>query len=222
MVLVLLFVFVLGKYIFKYSQIKEVSGSQMDVESVVKEELKKVALTFDDGPHYKYTEVLLDGLLKRNVQVTFFVTGEHAELHPDLVLRMYQEGHLVGNHTYSHIQLKSDNKESFKKELLLTNEILKEIGGEEIVFVRPPYGSWDKALEKELNMIPVFWTVDPMDWCGGSVQEIVDKTLSKVEEGSVILLHDYFENSVEGALQIIDTMVEQGYCFVTVEELLFD
>ena len=224
-VLVLLFVFLAGKYILTHQKMKEVSGAVSKVEDQAKNtqnEMKKVALTFDDGPHYEYTEILLDGLLERNVQVTFFVTGEHAELHPELIRRMYQEGHLVGNHTYSHMQLRTDNRERYKEELVLTNEILEEIGGEEIVYVRPPYGSWDKALEKELEMIPVLWTVDPLDWCAGSVQEIVGKTLSKVEEGSVILLHDYFENSVEAALQIVDKMLEQGYCFVTVEELLFD
>lgn len=225
-VLVLLFVFLVGKGIFTDQRMTEVLGRDDIVHMVSRQgqelkEKKKVALTFDDGPHHVYTEILLDGLLERDVQVTFFVTGEHAKLHPELIRRMYQEGHLVGNHTYSHMQLRTDNKQKYKEELLLTNEILKEISGEEVVFVRPPYGSWDKALEKELEMIPVLWTVDPLDWCSGSVREIVENTLPKVEEGSIILLHDYFENSVEAALQIIDSLLEQGYCFVTVEELLF-
>lgn len=127
------------------------------------EDVKKIAITFDDGPHPSYTEQLLDGLKERGIPATFFVTGEHAELHPDIIERMFKEGHLIGNHTYSHIQLTKNNREKFKDELVRTNEILKEITGEEVQYVRPPYGSWDKSFEKELNMFPVLWTVDTLD-----------------------------------------------------------
>ena len=120
----------------------------------VKAEYKKIALTFDDGPHPYYTEELLDGLKERGVHATFFVTGEHAKLHPDVLKRMQEEGHLIGNHTYSHIQLTSKNREKFKQELIDTNAVIQEITGEEVDYVRPPYGSWDKSFEKELN-IPV-------------------------------------------------------------------
>jgi len=185
-------------------------------------EMKKIALTFDDGPHYAYTKLLLDGLKERGVVATFFVTGEHAALHPDLVQRMNKEGHLVGNHTYSHMALRHDNREEYKEELLLTSEVLEEITGEEVLFVRPPYGSWDKSLEKELNMIPVLWTVDPLDWASGSVDNIVNNTLFDVKENDIILMHDYFETSVEAALVIVDALLEEGFTFVTVEEIIFD
>ena len=185
-------------------------------------ELRKIALTFDDGPHYAYTKVLLDGLKERGVVATFFVTGEHAALHPDLVHRMHNEGHLVGNHTYSHIALRQDNREEYKEELLLTSEVLEEITGEEVLFVRPPYGSWDKSFEKELNMIPVLWTVDPLDWASGSVECIVQNTLRDVKENDIILMHDYFETSVAAALVIVDALSEEGFTFVTVEEILFE
>ncbi len=95
--------------------------------------------------------------------------GEHARLHPDIIRRMQAEGHIIGNHTYSHIQLTKNNREKFKEELIKTNEILKEITGEEVQYVRPPYGSWDKSFEKELNVFPVLWTVDPLDWCSKNV-----------------------------------------------------
>lgn len=185
-------------------------------------EIKRVALTFDDGPHYAYTKVLLDGLKEREVVATFFVTGEHAALHPDLVKRMHDEGHLVGNHTYSHMQLQHNNREEYKEELILTNEVLEEIIGEEIIFVRPPYGSWDKRFEEELNMIPVLWTVDPLDWCSNNVQCIVQNTICDVGENDIILMHDYFETSVTAALKIVDKLLEEGFVFVTVEEILFE
>ncbi len=185
-------------------------------------EIKKVALTFDDGPHYAYTKILLDGLKEREVVATFFVTGEHAALHPDLVKRMHNEGHLVGNHTYSHIQLRHDNRDEYKEELILTNEVLEEITGKEIIFVRPPYGSWDKTFEEELNMIPVLWTVDTLDWCSGSVQGIVQNTMCEVGDNDIILMHDYYETSVTAALKIVDELMEDGFTFVTVEEIVFE
>ena len=150
-----------------------------DEGQLAAEDVKKIAITFDDGPHPCYTEQLLDGLKERGVVATFFVTGEHAELHPEVIARMQEEGHLIGNHTYSHIQLTKSNRETFKEELIKTNEILKEITGEEVQYVRPPYGSWDKSFEKELNMFPVLWTVDPLDWCSKNVGCITEKKIGR-------------------------------------------
>ncbi|MBQ7838928.1 MAG: polysaccharide deacetylase family protein [Lachnospiraceae bacterium] len=182
----------------------------------------KIALTFDDGPHPFYTQQLLEGLAERGVKATFFVTGEHAELHPDVIRQMNEEGHLIGNHTYSHLQLTAGNREEFKQQLIQTNEVLERITGEEIQYVRPPYGSWDKALEGELNMFPVMWDVDPLDWCSTNVSCITEKVVDKVQENDIILMHDYYDTSVTAALKIVDELLAEGYTFVTVEEILFD
>lgn len=191
-------------------------------ESDQTEQIKKVALTFDDGPHPSYTEQLLDGLWKRGVKATFFVTGEHAALHPDIIERMNREGHLIGNHTYSHMQLSASKKTAFKEELIRTNEVIWEITGEDVLYVRPPYGTWDKSLEAELNMFPVLWDVDPLDWCSTNVSKITSGVVSAVEENDIILMHDYFETSVSAALCVVDELLEKGYTFVTVDEILFD
>ena len=183
---------------------------------------KKIALTFDDGPHPYYTEQLLDGLKERDVKVTFFVLGKHAEEYPELVERMSEEGHLIGNHTYSHIQLNQRNSDAFKEELVKTNELLEELTGQEVQYVRPPYGTWDKKFEEELNMFPVLWNIDPLDWSSTNVSGIVKKVTSKARENSIILMHDEYKTTVTAALQIIDELTEEGYEFVTVEELLFD
>lgn len=201
------------------NKVRATSGSEVEWKEAA--ESKRIALTFDDGPHPYYTEQLLDGLKERGVVVTFFVTGEHASLHPDIIKRMYEEGHVIGNHTYSHLQLRQDNREIFRKELQQTNQVLKELTGEDVVYVRPPYGSWDKELEKELNMIPVLWSVDPLDWCTEDVQTVVKRVKEKVKDNSIILLHDYFDTSVTAALQIVDELLKEGYEFVTVEEMLF-
>lgn len=185
-------------------------------------DVRRVALTFDDGPHPLYTEPLLDGLKERGVRATFFVTGENAALHPDIIKRMHDEGHLIGNHTYTHIELTKTNREKFKRELVRTNEVLQEITGEEVLYVRPPYGAWDKKLESELNMFPILWSVDPLDWCTADASCITQTVLKKVGENDIILMHDYYKTSVEAALAIVDELQQQGYEFVTVDKILFD
>ena len=185
-------------------------------------EAPKIALTFDNGPSAAWTPVLLDGLKERGVKATFFLIGENADKNPEIVKRMAEEGHLIGNHTYSHIQLTSDNKEVFREELVKTNEILKAITGENVTYIRPPYGSWDKSLEQDLNMFPVLWNVDPLDWCTPDAGLVMSRVLQQVEDGDIILLHDYYDTSVTAALMIVDEMKKQGYEFVTVEEILFD
>ena len=183
---------------------------------------KKIALTFDDGPHPRYTEQLLDGLKERNVVATFFVTGENAQNYPNIIRREQEEGHLIGNHTYSHIQLTSGNRETFREELVKTNEILENITGEKVSFVRPPYGSWDKSFEKELNMFPVLWNIDPLDWCSHNAECIAAKVVEKAGDGDIILMHDYYDTSVTAALEVVDVLQKRGFQFVTVEEILFD
>ena len=198
---------------------QEVSRQQVSAKAAAAGE---VALTFDDGPHPAYTEALLDGLKERNVSATFFVLGEHAELYPELIRRMREEGHLIGNHTYSHLQLEDGNWEVYRQELTRTNELICEITGTEPCFVRPPYGSWDRSFEQELNMFPVLWTVDSRDWCSRDASDVVSKVVEETKEGDIILMHDYYASTVDAALQVVDRLLELGYRFVTVEELLFD
>lgn len=183
---------------------------------------KKIAITFDDGPHPVYTEKLLKGLKERGVKATFFVLGQKAKEQPDIIKQMKEDGHIIGNHTYTHIQLRNSNREKFRDELVLTNEVIKEITGEEVQYVRPPYGTWDKKLEEELNMFPVLWNVDPNDWCTGNADKVTKRIVDKARENSIILLHDCYQSSVDSALASIDILMEEGYEFVTVEEILFE
>ena len=182
----------------------------------------KVALTFDDGPHPVCTPQLLDGLKKRDVKVTFFVTGENVESYPEIVKRASEEGHLIGNHTFHHVQLTAANSDDFKKEIISTNDIIQEVTGKETSFIRPPYGSWDKKYEKELDMFPVLWDVDPLDWCSTNVDKIVRSVLTGTKENSIILMHDSYDSTVTAALQVVDILKAEGYEFVTVVEILFD
>lgn len=202
------------------------SGNDKNITCVTNKEEgmenRKIAITFDDGPDPIYTPQLLDGLKERGAKASFFLMGKQAEAHPELVRRIQEEGHLIGNHTYSHIQLTKKNREAFKAELKKTNELLTGITGEEVLFVRPPYGCWDKSLETELTMLPVLWNIDPLDWSSTNVSGIVKKVTDKAKENAVILMHDEYASSVAAALEIVDILQKEGYEFVTVEELILN
>lgn len=183
---------------------------------------KKIAITFDDGPDDKYTEKLLDELKERNIKATFFVVGKNAAENRELILRMKNEGHLIGNHTYSHINLGSVANTKAIEEIAKTNEIIKEITGEETEYIRPPFGSYDKSYFKEKDMIVVMWDIDPRDWTIYDADRVAKDVISKAKDSQIILMHDIFETSIDAAVKIIDELTKQGYEFVTVEELLMD
>ena len=183
-------------------------------------EPKKIALTFDDGPHPKYTEQLLDGLKERGVAATFFVTGENAENYPDIIRREQDEGHLIGNHTYNHVELCKISKEAARTEIEATNQEIYDITGEYPMWLRPPYGEWQKNLDFYVNMFPVLWDIDTLDWKSQNVNAVMQIVESEIEDGAVILMHDAYQSSVDAALQIVDLLTAQGYEFVTVDELV--
>lgn len=184
-------------------------------------EKKKIALTFDDGPS-EYTGELLEGLKEREVKATFFVLGKCAETYPEIVKREAGEGHIVGNHTYDHEDIGKMNVESAYKEVTQTNQILLELTGVLPQYIRPPFGEWNKNLDQKIDMIPVLWSVDPLDWATENEDKIVNNVVTEVEDGDIILLHDSSISSVNAALRIIDILKQSGYEFVTVEELILN
>lgn len=182
----------------------------------------RVALTFDDGPHPSYTKKLLDGLKERGVKATFFVVGENIPGREDIIRQMWEDGHLIGNHTYDHEDISRMTTEEACEELTKTSELVKEITGEGTAYVRPPFGNWDDSLDCAMTMISVKWSVDPLDWTTGNVSQVVNRVVTKTDDNDIILLHDYYNSSVEAALQIVDILQEKGFEFVTVEELLLE
>lgn len=183
---------------------------------------KKVAITFDDGPNPDYTPDLLKGLKERGVSATFFLLGKEAEKYPELVLQMYEEGHLLATHSYAHVNLCNLNDEAAVEQVVKTNTIIEEITGECPQFIRPPFGCWKENLDYKTTMIPVLWDVDPLDWNTNNTAVIVKRVLTSVEDGDIILLHDASQSSVDAALLIIDQLQKEGYLFVTVEEMVLD
>lgn len=180
----------------------------------------EVALTFDDGPSPKYTPLLLDGLKERNVRATFFLLGQKCEGEQELVQRMQAEGHLLGNHTYNHVQLNKIPETTARQEILKTNNEIYEATGKYPEYMRPPYGAWKKNMELCVEMLPVFWDIDTLDWKSQNVDAILKAAGEEPEDGSIILMHDEYQTSVEAALLLIDRLKEKGYEFVTVDELI--
>lgn len=179
----------------------------------------KIALTFDDGPS-RYTEKLLEGLQKRGVKASFFMIGESAERNQDLVRRVKEEGHLIGNHTYHHVDVTKLSDEKAREELKEMDRVIYEILGEHVEYMRPPFGVWQEKLEQEIDVLPVMWTIDPLDWTTKNVEEIVNKVVTQAGENDIILLHDCYESSVDAALRIVDVLKAEGYEFVTVDQLI--
>lgn len=180
-------------------------------------ERKYAALTFDDGPKRGSTDRLLDGLRERGVSATFFLIGEQIEANQDLVARMAEEGHQIGNHTWSHQRL-DQGAADVSEELRRTEEALEALCGPGPYWLRPPYGqvSEDSAIDVPM----VKWSVDPRDWESRDAGKVTQAILENVQPNSIILLHDIYPTSVDAALRVVDILQAQGYAFVTVAELL--
>lgn len=200
----------------------EYENAMVYVNSNLSTEAPKIALTFDDGPSANYTPKLLDGLKKRDVKATFFLIGENVKKNPEIVKRMSEEGHLIGNHTYHHVEITKVSDEKAYEEIMSTNEAIYEITGQQTEYMRPPFGLWQKNLEWNLDILPVMWSIDPLDWTTGNVDEIVNKVVTEAGENDIILLHDCYDSSVEAALRIVDILQKEGFQFVTADELMLD
>lgn len=183
------------------------------------EEPKYVALTFDDGPSRNTTTTLLDGLLERGAAATFFVIGEQIPGNEDLLRRMKAEGHQIGNHTYSHVRLRTANEDSVVEEIQKSEVLLRGAVGESSFWLRPPYGAINEARAELIKTPMIYWSVDPQDWKLLDTEKVVRAVLETVRPGDIILLHDFYPTSVQAALEIVDRLQKDGYDFVTVEEL---
>ncbi|WP_107924369.1 polysaccharide deacetylase family protein [Lysinibacillus parviboronicapiens] len=192
----------------------------------VKTQKKIIALTFDDGPHKKYTPEILDLLAKYDAKATFFVVGQNAEKNPEVVLRMYEEGHEIANHTYTH-PLKT-NVPNLIKEIKQTHDTIYSISGYSPILFRPVEGQYtdamiDAIVKEGYKVVMWSWHLDTLDWKSPGVNQIVDTVLEGVKEGNVVLFHDgggNREQTVKPMKKILPALEKQGYKFVTIPELL--
>lgn len=194
--------------------------SLMILPAEAAENPKYVALTFDDGPSGRYTRTLLDGLYQREVKATFLLCGYRMKQYPDLTQRIFDEGHEIGYHGYSHDSMKDMSRRDIASELMDSQVLLPEDC--EPVFLRPPEGCCSDGVRQVAevrNLAILNWSVDPRDWATNDTAAIERAVLKNVKDGDIILLHDMTTSSVQAALDIVDVLQKQGFQFVTVSEL---
>lgn len=190
----------------------------------------KVALTFDDGPDPRFTPQILDILKEYNVKATFFLMGARAEKYPDLVKRIQDEGHIIGNHTFFHPNLvKQADVQTLEREVTNTENKLAQLVGYRTKLFRAPYGFlYNELVEKlrDMNYSVVAWSVDSLDWRESPPEQIAYNVLSNIQPGAIILMHDGAAwdedrtNTIKSLRQIIPNLKEQGFQFETVPKLL--
>ena len=189
-------------------------------------EKKRIALTFDDGPHPRYTPQILDILAEYGVEATFFTVGSNAEAYPAIVKRILSEGHELGNHTYHHYRTAKVAPDVLIEDILACSRVLKDLTGEAPRLFRPPEGICNEDLTRfceEQGYIIVMWSVDTRDWAHPEVWEICQNVRQNVRDGSIILMHDFIgkKSPTPAALRcIIPMLQESGFEFVTVSRLL--
>ena len=187
----------------------------------------KLYLTFDCGYENGNTEAILDALKKHGVSATFFVVGHFLESAPDMVKRMVEEGHTVGNHTYHHPDMsKISDQASFQKEMDAVADLYKEIIGEDMPrYYRPPQGKYSRQnlqMAKDLGYKTFFWSLAYVDWNVDdqpSHEEAFDKLLSRVHPGAVVLLHNTSKTNGEIMDELLTKWEEMGYTFGTLAQI---
>ena len=178
-----------------------------------------VALTFDDGPS-KYTNKILDVLKKYDACGTFFLIGNKVDFYGDVLKRMLLEGSEIGNHSYDHKLLTRLSKSDFQKEISKTQDAIKKVTGFTPTLFRPTYGGYTNILKSYTDLKFVLWDVDSRDWQVKTKDKIIKNILPNVKSGSIILMHDNHEYSLNALEDVLKSLKNQGYKFVTVSELL--
>ncbi len=192
---------------------------QADATADMEDSTKLIALTFDDGPIRSTTAELLDGLARRGVPATFFLVGEQIVGNEDLVRRMDAEGHQIGIHTYDHVTLTGLNTADFDAQVDKTRQMLINILGHNDFVLRPPYGLYDQGVQNKAGCPIILWSIDPKDWGDKNTDRVASHIVEEAQDGAIVLMHDIYPTSVQAALRVVDMLHEQGYLFVTVEQL---
>lgn len=185
-----------------------------------------IALTFDDGPHSVKTPEILDILDENNIRATFFVVGENAAKNEEIVERIFRDGHEIGNHTLTHKYLHGEGRSAVEREIDLCDDVIFNHSEYNSIVFRPPGGLYDADLTavcRERGYSVILWSIDTRDWAGTSAKDICNEIYNNIEDGAIILMHDYVcgESHTAEALRIvIPKLKELGYQFVTVSELI--
>lgn len=183
---------------------------------------KYMAITFDDGPSGNITRNLLEGLEERGVKSTFFLCGYRLETFPTVAPLIAQAGHEIGLHGFSHDSMANMDRDTLMDELNRTQVLLTQQTGVTATLLRPPGGCFGDLVGEtagELGLSVITWSVDPRDWAVHDSGTICQTILGCAKDGDIILMHDMWQESVDGALAVIDALQGQGVEFVTVSQL---
>lgn len=180
---------------------------------------KLIALTFDDGP-VSVTEEFVEALNELDVDCTFFMLGYLIESYPEAVRAMVEGGHQIASHSYDHPNLKTSSQESAYNQLATTENLLSAIDGKSGHYIRCPFGESGDYVKSIANGPLIYWSVDTMDWSTRNADAVYNSIMTNAYDGCIILCHDIYDTTREGALRAIPELKAAGYEFVTVEELL--
>lgn len=188
---------------------------------------KILYLTFDAGYENGYTAKILDILKKHDVPAAFFLVGNYIETNPQLVKRMTEEGHLVGNHTYSHPDMSEiATEDTFRSELSRLEAAYKKVAGEEMKkYYRPPQGKYSEAnlkMAKDMGYKTIFWSLAYVDWYESdqpTKEEAFDKLIPRIHPGAIVLLHSTSKTNAEILDELLTKWEAMGYQFKPLEEL---
>jgi polysaccharide deacetylase family sporulation protein PdaB len=188
---------------------------------------KLVAFTFDDGDDGKNITAILQILSDNNIKATFFATGKAAENHPDLIKKIYQQGHIIGNHSYSHPDFTKIAAAKITEELAKCDDAIKSITGKSTKpYFRPPFGYYNSDVLKAVGAAgytkTIHWTIDTIDWRGDSAADITSRVVNNIKPGAIVLMHvgSGAKNTVAALPGIISNLKSKGYKFVTLNQLL--
>ncbi len=202
------------------------SEEDVDIYRKNKNDYMKIALTFDDGPHPRYTPKILDILDRYEIKATFFVVGVNAENYPDTMESVIKRGHEIGNHTYSHPHVSCLDSSTLKSEVEHCESAIYGLTDYKTKLFRPPEGMVDADVRKvlrDLDYKVILWDIDTRDWAHTSPETIADNVLSTISSGDIILMHDYIghDSPTLEALEImIPRLLHKGYKFVVISELI--
>ena len=181
---------------------------------------KMVALTFDDGPDPNTTPQALEILKRYGVKGTFFMLGKNVSAYPEVVQKVHKDGHAIGIHTWNHPVLTNIPLDEAKHEIMDTKDIIQKVTGIQTNITRPPYGSINKADQYAVDQVFIMWDVDTLDWKSHNTDAILQEVKKEVRPGSIILMHDIHQTSIDALPTVIEYLQSQGYTLVTVDELL--
>ena len=202
------------------SSLVSTKGKPVATKPTSSTKAKKIALTFDDGPHPKVTPQILKILEKYDAKATFFVVGNEVKKNPKVLQAVADAGHEIGNHTYSHAKLTTLSARKIKLQVDSTDAAIKAAIGQNATVFRPPYGAYNKTVTNQLKVPNVMWTIDTLDWKHHNPKKTVASVQKNAKNGSIVLLHDIHQTTADALEPILVLLQEQGYEFVTVSEIL--